>query len=285
MWRSAFRRFLKHHLAVVSALFLLAMSLCTCMAPILSSQDPNMTQAANSLEPPSSRHLLGTDDMGRDVLIRILYGGRASLTVGFLSALVSLVVGIVIGSTAGYYSGLLDSVLMRLTDLFLSFPSLFVVLVVNLLLRETQMSFLRTGIIPVTIVIGSISWMELARLVRASFLSLGKKDFVEAARALGAKNSWIASRHILPNSLAPIIVNSTLLVSSSILMESGLSYLGFGVQPPTATWGNMLNRTQTHFYAAPWLGIFPGLMICFTVVAINFIGDGLRDMFDPYTVY
>jgi len=255
------------------------------MAPILSSQDPNMTQAANSLEPPSSRHLLGTDDMGRDVLIRILYGGRASLTVGFLSALVSLVVGIVIGSTAGYYSGLLDSVLMRLTDLFLSFPSLFVVLVVNLLLRETQMSFLRTGIIPVTIVIGSISWMELARLVRASFLSLGKKDFVEAARALGAKNSWIASRHILPNSLAPIIVNSTLLVSSSILMESGLSYLGFGVQPPTATWGNMLNRTQTHFYAAPWLGIFPGLMICFTVVAINFIGDGLRDMFDPYTVY
>jgi peptide/nickel transport system permease protein len=284
IWQIILRQFLRHRMAVIAVFVLLAVGLSALLAPLISPQDPLKTQAADNLLPPSHEHFFGTDDMGRDVFSRILYGGRVSLTVGFLATFVSLIFGLIIGGVSGYFGGLLDNILMRLTDLFLSFPTLFVLILLSSLLRETRMNFLRSGMLPVVFVIALLSWMGLARLVRASFLSLREQEFVESARAVGAGNLRIIVRHILPNSLSAIIVNSTLFVAYSIITESGLSYLGFGVQPPTSTWGNMLNRAQIYVYVAPWLGIFPGLMIFLTVIAINYIGDGLRDALDPHTI-
>lgn len=284
MWRIALRQFLRHRMAMVAIIVLTIIVLSTLLAPSLTAHDPLKTQAADDLLAPSLENFFGTDDLGRDVFTRILYGGRVSLTVGFLATLVSLLIGTLVGGLAGYFGGILDNVLMRVTDLFLSFPTLFVLILLSALLRETRMNFMRSGMLPVVFVIASLSWMGLARLVRASFLSLREKEFVEAAHAMGAGNLRIILRHILPNTLSPIIVNSTLILAYSIITESGLSYLGFGVQPPTPSWGNMLNRAQVYVYIAPWLGIFPGLMIFMTVISINYIGDGLRDALDPYTI-
>jgi peptide/nickel transport system permease protein len=284
MWRIAVGQFVRHRLAVFAVFVLLVLIALVVLAPLLSPHDPLKTEAGDKLLPPSSEHPLGTDDMGRDVLSRILYGGRVSLTVGFLATLVSLIIGTVIGGLAGFFGGALDNALMRVTDLFLSFPTLFVLILLSALLRETQMNYLRNGPLPVVIVIAALSWMGLARLVRASFLSLREQEFVEAARSVGAGRFRIMSRHILPNAIGVLVVNSTLILAFAIIMESGLSYLGFGVQPPTPTWGNMLNRAQIYVYIAPWLGIFPGLMIFLTVISINYIGDGLRDALDPFTI-
>jgi len=284
LWRITLQQFLRHRMAVLSVLVLFVIILATVLAPVISPYDPLQTEASNKLAPPSREHLMGTDDMGRDVFSRILYAGRVSLTVGFLATFASLILGLIIGGLAGYFGGFLDNVLMRVTDLFLSFPTLFVLILLSALLRETNLNFLRSGMLPVVFVIAILSWMGLARLVRASFLSLREQDFVLAARALGVRDWRIVLRHILPNSMSAIIVNSTLFVAYSIILESGLSYLGFGVQPPTPTWGNMLNRAQVYVYVAPWLGILPGLMIFFTVISINYIGDGLRDAMDPFTI-
>jgi peptide/nickel transport system permease protein len=284
IWQITLQQFLRHRMAVGSIVVLLAIVLCTVLAPIISPYDPLATEAANKLQPPSREHLMGTDDMGRDVLSRILYAGRVSLTVGFLATFASLILGLIIGGLSGYFGGKLDNLLMRVTDLFLSFPTLFVLILLSALLRETNLNFLRSGMLPVVFVIAILSWMGLARLVRAAFLSLREQEFIVAARALGVKPARIVLRHIVPNTLSVIIVNSTLFVAYSIILESGLSYLGFGVQPPTPTWGNMLNRSQIYVYVAPWLGIFPGLMIFFTVISINYIGDGLRDAMDPHTI-
>jgi peptide/nickel transport system permease protein len=284
IWQITLQQFLRHRMAVLSIAILLVIVLTTVLAPILSPYDPLATEAANKLQPPSREHLMGTDDMGRDVLSRILYAGRVSLTVGFLATFASLILGLIIGGLSGYFGGKLDNLLMRVTDLFLSFPTLFVLILLSALLRETNLNFLRSGMLPVVFVIAILSWMGLARLVRAAFLSLREQEFIVAARALGVKPARIVLRHILPNTLSVIIVNSTLFVAYSIILESGLSYLGFGVQPPTPTWGNMLNRSQIYVYVAPWLGIFPGLMIFFTVISINYIGDGLRDAMDPHTI-
>jgi peptide/nickel transport system permease protein len=278
------QQFLRHRMAVLSIFILLVIILSTVLAPVISPYDPLATEARNKLQAPSREHLMGTDDMGRDVFSRILYAGRVSLTVGFLATFASLILGMIIGGLAGYFGGNLDNFLMRVTDLFLSFPTLFVLILLSALLRETNLNFLRSGMLPVVFVIAILSWMGLARLVRAAFLSLREQEFVVAARALGVKPRRIVLRHILPNTLSVIIVNSTLFVAYSIILESGLSYLGFGVQPPTPTWGNMLNRSQIYVYVAPWLGIFPGLMIFFTVISINYIGDGLRDAMDPHTI-
>ena len=284
IWQITLQQFLRHRMAVLSIFVLLVIVLSAVLAPVISPQDPLKTEAGNKLQPPSREHIFGTDDMGRDVFSRILYAGRVSLTVGFLATFASLILGLIIGGLAGYFGGTLDNILMRLTDLFLSFPTLFVLILLSALLRETNLNFLRSGMLPVVFVIAILSWMGLARLVRASFLSLREQEFVLAAGALGVKHGRIVLRHILPNSLSAIIVNSTLFVAYSIILESGLSYLGFGVQPPTPTWGNMLNRAQIYVYVAPWLGIFPGLMIFFTVISINYIGDGLRDAMDPRTI-
>lgn len=284
IWLITVQQFLRHRMAIFSVVILLLIVLSAVLAPIFSPYDPLVTDARNKLQPPSREHLMGTDDMGRDVYSRILYAGRVSLTVGFLATFASLILGLIIGGLSGYFGGKLDNVLMRITDLFLSFPTLFVLILLSALLRETNLNFLRSGMLPVVFVIAILSWMGLARLVRAAFLSLREQEFVVAARALGVKPARIVLRHILPNSLSVIIVNTTLFVAYSIILESGLSYLGFGVQPPTPTWGNMLNRSQIYVYVAPWLGIFPGLMIFFTVISINYIGDGLRDAMDPHTI-
>lgn len=277
----SFQHFFNNSLSVKSLLVLLVICLGVTLGPFLSNYEPDVTNASNDLQPPSLTHVFGTDDMGRDVFVRILYGGRSSLLIGVIATLVSLIIGITIGSLCGYYGGFLDRILMRLTDLFLGLPSLFIILVVNMLIRDSKISFLRTGILPVSLTIGFLSWMELARLVRANYFSLREKDFVVGVRALGASEFRIASHYILPSTLSSIVVNATLLLSGSILTESGLSFLGFGVQPPIPTWGNMLNRAQTYFYSSPWLGIFPGLMICITVISINLFGDGLNDAFNP----
>jgi peptide/nickel transport system permease protein len=224
---------------------------------------------------------MGTDDLGRDLLARILYGGRVSMSVGLLSTGVALLMGTFIGAVAGFYGTWLDNLLMRLTDLFLSFPSLFVLILLSAMIRDTPLAAFRGGLVTIVVVIAVLSWMVTARLVRATFLSLREQDFVEAAQALGATPLRIVLHHILPNAIGPILVQSALLMAYAILTESGLSYLGFGIQPPTPTWGNMLNDAQTYMTRYPWVAVFPGLMIFVTVLSVNFVGDGLRDAFDP----
>ncbi len=229
---------------------------------------------------------MGTDELGRDLLTRILYGGRVSLSIGILAMALAVTVGAIIGGVAGFYGGWIDNLAMRFTDMMLSFPQLFVLIILALALRDIPIPALQgtafASVFTIVLVIAVLAWMQVARLVRASFLSLKEKEFTEASRCVGASNGRIMTRHLLPNALSPIIVAATFRVATSIITESGLSYLGFGVQPPTPTWGNMLKNAQDQMTRAPWTAIFPGLMIFITVIAINFIGDGLRDALDPY---
>jgi len=280
MWRLVLRRFLMHRLAAASAVLLLLLSLASIFA-FLAPHDPATINAAERLQPPSATYWLGTDLLGRDVFSRLLYGGRISLSVGLLSTAVALLIGTTIGALAGYFGGAIDNALMRLVDVFLSFPSLFILIVIGSVLRNSQLAQFRGGLLPLAVIIGLLSWMTVARVVRATFLSLREVEFVEAARALGASDLRIMLLHILPGAVGPIIVQGTLQVAYSILVESGLSYLGFGIQPPTPSWGNMLNDAQRFMTRLPWLAVMPGAMIFLTVLAINYVGDGLRDALDP----
>ena len=275
-----FRRFLRHRLAVVSIVILCLLAAGALLAPSLAP-DPDKINLKQKLLPPSWTHPMGTDDLGREQLSRILYGGRISLSVGLLATSLSLLLGSAIGVLAGYIGGWLDNWLMRLTDMFLSFPSLFVLILLGALLRDTPLASYGGGLFIIVFVIALLSWMSTARLVRGTVLSIRSMDYIEAARVLGSSKLHIMLKHILPNSLGPIIVRGALQTAYSILTESGLSYLGFGIQPPTPTWGNMLNGAQTYMSQNPWLAIFPGMAIFITVICVNFIGDGLRDAFDP----
>ena len=229
---------------------------------------------AERSQPPSWQHPFGTDEVGRDILLRSIFGGRISLSIGFVAALISVGIGMVIGALAGYNRGWMDNILMRFTDALLSIPSLFILIVVTQIIGKS---------IPIiTVVIGVLSWMMVSRLVRANVLSLKEQDFVLAARGMGAAPSALLGRHIMPNALAPVIVAATLGVGQAIIMEASLSFLGLGVQQPTATWGNMLFRAQSYLVTAPWIAIFPGCLILITVLCVNFIGDGLRDALDPH---
>jgi peptide/nickel transport system permease protein len=228
---------------------------------------------------------MGPDDLGRDLLTRILYGGRISLSVGFLSIVLAIIIGTLVGAVAGYYGGRVDNILMRFVDVMLSLPRLFMLILTTVILRSFNSPALQLlgGVPIIVLVIGILAWMGVARLVRASFLSLKEKEFVEAARASGASNMRIIFRHILPNVMSPIIVAATLGLAGAIISESGLSFLGLGVQPPTATWGNMLTNAQDEMLKGhTWMAIFPGLMIFITVICMNYVGDGLRDAFDPH---
>jgi peptide/nickel transport system permease protein len=228
---------------------------------------------------------MGTDALGRDLFTRVLYGGRISLTVGLLVVGISLSIGVPVGALAGYYGGRLDGILMRITDTFLSLPSFLVLILLSAILREVEAPlFERNNVLTIGIVIGVLAWMTFARLVRATFLTLREMDFVSASRALGGSDLRIMLAHILPNSIGPIIVEATLELGYAIIEESGLSFLGFGIQPPTASWGNLLSNAQEHFTKYPWLAIFPGLMIFLSIISVNYIGVGLRDAFDPYKV-
>jgi len=267
------RRFRRHKLAMASLVALLLIGLAVALAPVLTPYNFSDQHLDQILQGPSTKHLLGTDQLGRDELTRLLYGGRVSLLIGLGVALVSAVVGTLAGAAAGYYGGRLDNFVMRLTDLFLSIPLLV------LLIIASQ----ATGghILDIVLVVSLALWMFLARIVRGLFLSLREKEFVEAARAIGSSNARIIFRHMLPNALGVIIVNVTLTVAIAILTESLLSFLGFGIQPPTPTWGNMLEDGRGLMTIAGWLVWFPGLAILVTVLCVNFLGDGLRDALDP----
>ena len=279
------RRFRRHRLALLSAVTLVLMVLLVLAAP-LSRYTPTDQNPRNEFATPSAEHWFGTDELGRDVFTRILYGGRISLAVGIFSTLFSLAIGIVIGALSGYYGGWVDNILMRITDTFLILPVVFVLILFSALMRELPaLADFRNSVWTVIVAISVFAWMLPARLARGLFLVLREKEFVSASRALGANDARLIFLRILPNSIGPLLVTATLEMAYAIITESGLSYLGFGIQPPTPSWGNILESAQIHVYRAPWLAIFPGLMIFITVMAINFIGDGLRDAFDPYVIH
>jgi peptide/nickel transport system permease protein len=284
IWRS-FRR---HKPAMIGSVIILLFALSSIFAPYVTSYDPEESELDMMLEPPSLQHLMGTDELGRDLLTRLLYGGRVSLSIGVMAMALAVIVGAVIGGLAGFYGGRIDNILMRFVDMMLAFPQLFVLIILSISLRDLPIEALRgtafASVFSIVLVIAVLSWMQVARLVRASFLSLKEKEFISAARSIGATDLRIMIKHLLPNAMSPIIVAATFRVATSIITESGLSYLGFGVQPPTPTWGNMLKNAQAQMTRAPWTAIFPGLMIFIAVIAINFIGDGLRDALDPYKV-
>lgn len=253
---------------IITLIFLLAM-----LAPWLSPYDPNDINVKAILLSPSMQHWMGTDGLGRDVLSRMLHGGRISLLVGLVAVGISTFIGIILGALAGYYRGWVDTIIMRLVDVMLSIPSFFLILAV--------IAFLTPSIINIMIVIGLTSWMGVTRLVRAEFLSLSDREFVLASRTLGAKDFRLIFTHLLPNSLTPIIVSSVLGVAGAVLMESGLSFLGLGVQAPQASWGNILTDGKEYIQFAWWLSLFPGLAILVTVLGYNLLGEGLRDALDP----
>jgi peptide/nickel transport system permease protein len=288
MRQMAWRAFRRHKPAMLGSLIIVIFVFAAVFAPYISPYDPNKTDLDNKLAPPSVQHIMGTDELGRDLLTRILYGGRVSLSIGVMAMALAVTVGAVIGGLAGFYGGWVDNILMRFVDMMLSFPSLFVLIILALALRDIPIESLRgtafASVFSIVLVIAVLSWMTVARLVRASFLQLKEQEFISAARSVGAGNVRIMLRHLLPNAMSPIIVAATFRVATSIVTEAGLSYLGFGVQPPTATWGNMLKNAQEQMTRAPWTAIFPGLMIFVAVIAINFVGDGLRDALDPYKV-
>jgi peptide/nickel transport system permease protein len=284
MAAGVWRRFRRHPGAIAGIIVFFLLVVAVVFAP-LSPYDPEVSEMAIRNQPPSGSHIMGTDALGRDLFTRVLYGGRISLTVGLLVVGISLGIGVPVGALAGYYGGWLESVLMRITDTFLSLPSLLVLILLSAILREVDAPlFERNNVVTIGMVIGILAWMTFARLVRATFLTLRELDFVSATRALGGSDLRIIVKHILPNSIGPIIVEATLELGYAIIEESGLSFLGFGIQPPTPSWGNLLSNAQEHFTKYPWLAIFPGLMIFLTIISVNYIGDGLRDAFDPYKV-
>jgi len=278
------RRFRRHPGAIAGAIVLGLIVLAVLLAP-LSPYDPETSDLAVRFQPPSWQHPMGTDALGRDLLTRVLYGGRVSLTVGVLVVVISLAIGVPVGALAGFHGGRLDSILMRLTDIFLSMPAFLVLILLSAILREVDAPlFERNNVLTISLVIGVLSWMTFSRLVRAAFLTIREMDFVTAARCVGASNRRLIVTHILPNAIGPIIVEATLGLGYAIIEESGLSFLGFGIQPPTPSWGNLLSNAQEYLTKYPWLAIFPGLMIFLTIISANYIGDGLRDAFDPHKV-
>ncbi len=258
---------------IIGACIVLCMSLAAMLAPFLAPYPPNAEHLAHILEPPSSAFWLGTDRLGRDVFSRLLYGGRISLWVGFVAVGISIAIGSVLGLISGYFRSWVDEAVMRFVDIMLCFPSFFLILAV--------IAFLEPSLTNIMIVIGFTSWMGCARLVRAETLSLRQRDFVAAARLAGCPTSAILCRHILLNAMAPILITATLGIAGAILVESGLSFLGLGVQPPTPSWGNMLMDGKAAMEIAPWLSIYPGVAILVTVLGYNLLGESLRDMLDP----
>jgi peptide/nickel transport system permease protein len=267
------RAFAKNRLAVAGGAVVVILVALALLAPVLAPADPHRPDLHNMLDRPSARHPLGTDQLGRDVLSRMLYGSRVSLAVGFVSVGIAASIGIVLGALAGYRGGLVDATIMRLVDLMLVFPRFFLLLAV--------LAFLSPSIWTIMAVIGLTGWMGVTRLVRAEFLALREREFVLWSQAVGAAGFRVVWRHILPNAMAPVLVAMTLGVPAAILTESGLSFLGLGVQPPFATWGNILNEGKDAIEIAWWLSFYPGLAILITVLSYNLLGEGIRDALDP----
>jgi len=263
----------KNRLALIGGAIVLVLALMAGAAPLVSPHDPHKPDVKRILEPPSTRHWLGTDQIGRDVLSRMLYGARVSLAVGFVSVGIATAIGIALGAGAGYHGGPVDGAVMRLVDLMLVFPRFFLLLAV--------LAFLKPSIWTIMVVIGLTGWMGVARLVRAEFLALKEREFVIWSQSIGASAFRIIWRHILPNAMGPVLVAMTLGIPAAILTESGLSFLGLGVRPPYATWGNILNEGKEVIELAWWLSVYPGLAILVTVLSYNLLGEGIRDALDP----
>lgn len=271
--RVFWRTFSRNQLAVGGGVVVLILVTLAVLAPVLAPWDPNRPDTKKILNAPSRSHWLGTDPLGRDVLSRVLYGSRVSLAVGFVSVGIAAAIGVLLGAAAGYHGGMVDNIVMRLVDLMLVFPRFFLLLAV--------LAFLKPSIWTIMTVIGLTGWMGVARLVRAEFLTLREREFVIWSESVGAGALRIIFRHILPNAVAPILVAMTLGIPAAILTEAGLSFLGLGVQPPYATWGNILNDGRDYIEIAWWLTLYPGLAILVTVLSYNLVGEGIRDALDP----
>lgn len=271
--RIIWRRFRRNKLAVGGSILVLLLFIIAFLAPLLSPYDPSEIDVKNILLPPSKIHPLGTDELGRDVLSRMIWASRISLKVGFIAMGIAILIGIILGSLAGYYGGRIDNLIMRFVDIMLCFPTFFLILAV--------IAILEPSITNIMIVIGITSWPGIARLLRAEFLSLKEREFVTAARALGASDRRIIFKHILPNCLSPVVVAATLGVAGAILTESALSFLGIGVQPPTPSWGNILTSGKAYIDLAWWLSLFPGIAILVTVLGYTLLGEGLKDALNP----
>lgn len=273
-WNSrALSRFMRHRLAILGTIMLLGLTFACFVGPHLLAYDELFIDLrARFLPPLNGNHYLGTDPMGRDITARLLVAGQTSLLVGFFAMILSTLIGTVIGVVAGYYGGKVNAALMRFVDAFLAFPSIFLLLALA--------AFINPSPVMITIIIAVTSWMEIARIVEAEVKSLRERDFVMAGRMLGLTNTHIMFRELLPNMVGPIIVAATLTVARAILLEAYISFLGYGIQPPLPSWGNMLNGAQQYLDSAPWLAIVPGITITIAVTSFNFIGDGLRDAFD-----
>ena len=271
--RLFWKRFRKNQLALLGGVIVLVLFVVAMFAPWISPYDPGQIEIKRVLQEPSAKHLLGTDSLGRDVLSRMIWGSRISLLVGFVAVGIATLIGVFLGSLAGYYGRWTDNLIMRFVDIMLCFPTFFLILAV--------IAFLEPSIWNIMIVIGVTGWMGVARLVRAEFLSLKERDYAVAEKALGAKDFRIIFRHILPNALAPVLVSATLGVAGAILTESALSFLGIGVQPPTPSWGNILTAGKDNIEIAWWLSLYPGMAILITVLGYNLLGEGIRDSIDP----
>jgi peptide/nickel transport system permease protein len=289
MTRRVIKRFTRHRMAVFGTFLLLAIVLYVTVGALFYSEAyANDASLRKRFEAPSGEHILGTDEAGRDVLARTIYGGQISLAIGVLSMLITVALGTVVGLVAGFYGGWIDAILMRFVEALLTIPTLILLLMLSRVMIDLSSATIfifgreiSITVVVIVLIVGLLSWMGLARIVRSLVLSLKEQEFVLAATTLGANKSRIIFQHILPNCIAPILVTATLTIGGAIVTETALSFLGFGVMPPTATWGNILNRARQDIEAYWWLWMAPGALITLTVLAINFIGDGLRDAFDP----
>ena len=272
-WSQFLRRFLRNKLALAGTGIIFLLFAVAVLAPLLSPYNPSLIDTGNILAPPSGAHLLGTDELGRDVLSRMIWSSRISLMVGFVAVGIATLIGVIIGAISGYYGGWVDTVMMRFVDIMLCFPTIFLILAV--------IAVLGPSIWNIMVIIGLTSWMGVSRLVRAEFLTLKERDFVMASRAVGASDLRIIFRHVLPNAMAPVMVSAVLGVGGAILIESSLSFLGLGVQPPTPSWGNMLTSGKDNIEIGWWLSMFPGLAILVTILGYNLLGEGLQDALNP----
>jgi peptide/nickel transport system permease protein len=272
-WRQVVRRFRRNRLAVFGFIVLVILCILSILTPWIAPHDPAAIDLFNIQAPPSPEHWMGTDDLGRDTLTRLLYGSRVTLLVALSATTIGVLVGVVLGGISGYYGGFVDTLIMRFIDVMLSFPTLFLLIILS--------AYVKATILGIVAIIGFTSWMGIARLVRGELLSLKEKEFVEASHAVGAKDGRIIFRHLIPNAMGPVIVAGTLNIGYAILYESSLSFLAVGIQPPAASWGNMLTNAQSYVVNAPWLAFWPGIFIFVTVLCFNFVGDGLRDALDP----
>ena len=266
------RRYKKNRTALLGAYILLFFYILAIFAPLIAPYDYYTLSLSDVLNPPNREHPMGTDHLGRDVLSGVVYGARVSLFIGFVSAVISVFVGIMIGSIAGYFGGRVDDVLMRFTEMFLVIPRFFLILIV--------VAIFGSNIWNVMVIIGLTAWPGNARLIRAQFLSLKSEEFIEAARAGGASDTRIIFHHIMPNAIYPVVVNSSILIAGSIITEASLSFLGLG-DPNIVSWGQMLNKAQIYLRVAWWMGVFPGILMFFTVLSFNLVGDGLNDALNP----